>query len=166
MGKVYDISTRWLEYRSGGISLGDFLFCNDLIKEYKKNRLDKNSTLLGDLTVKELNSAARRVLTGVKGAEASFGIVVVSDNDATYISKAFRNDITTFNGKEKYLKVMQAHNLVILNDDTERCIMLISDLQGEIDTGYAKLMKRGSGNSETSILEMMKYMLNNKVPTF
>ena len=157
---------RWLEYRSGGISLGDFLFCNDLIKEYKKNRLDKNSTLLGDLTVKELNSAARRVLTGVKGAEASFGIVVVSDNDATYISKAFRNDITTFNGKEKYLKVMQAHNLVILNDDTERCIMLISDLQGEIDTGYAKLMKRGSGNSETSILEMMKYMLNNKVPTF
>ena len=61
---------------------------------------------------------------------------------------------------------MQAHNLVILNDDTERCIMLISDLQGEIDTGYAKLMKRGSGNSETSILEMMKYMLNNKVPTF
>ena len=162
----YSMYARWLEYRSGGISLGDFIFCNDLIREYKKNRLDKNSSLLGNLTVKDFNSAARQVLTGVKGAEASFGIVIISDNDANYISKAMRNDITKFNGKEKYLSVMQAHNLVILNDDTERCIMLISDLQGEIDTGYAKLMKRSNSGSDNSIYEMMKYMLNNKVPTF
>lgn len=162
----YSMYARWLEYRSGGISLGDFIFCNDLIREYKKNRLDKNSSLLGNLTVKDFNSAARQVLTGVKGAEASFGIVIISDNDANYISKAMRNDITKFNGKEKYLSVMQAHNLVILNDDTERCVMLISDLQGEIDTGYAKLMKRSSSGSDNSIYEMMKYMLNNKVPTF
>jgi hypothetical protein len=162
----YSMYARWLEYRSGGISLGDFIFCNDLIREYKKNRLDKNSSLLGNLTVKDFNSAARQVLTGVKGAEASFGIVIISDNDANYISKTMRNDITKFNGKEKYLSVMQAHNLVILNDDTERCVMLISDLQGEIDTGYAKLMKRSNSGSDNSIYEMMKYMLNNKVPTF
>ena len=162
----YSMHARWLEYRSGGISLGDFMFCNDLIREYKKNRLDKNGSLLGNLTVKDFNSAARQVLTGVKGAEASFGIIIISDNDANYISKAMRNDITKFNGKEKYLSVMQAHNLVILNDDTERCVMLISDLQGEIDTGYAKLMKRSNSGSDNSIYEMMKYMLNNKVPTF
>lgn len=162
----YSMYARWLEYRSGGISLGDFIFCNDLIREYKKNRLDKNSSLLGNLTVKDFNSAARQVLTGVKGVEASFGIVIISDNDANYISKAMRVDITKFNGKEKYLSIMQAHNLVILNDDTERCIMLISDLQGEIDTGYAKLMKRSNSGSDNSIYEMMKYMLNNKVPTF
>ena len=162
----YSMYARWLEYRSGGISLGDFIFCNDLIREYKKNRLDKNSSLLGNLTVKDFNSAARQILTGVKGAEASFGIVIISDNDANYISKAMRVDITKFNGKEKYLSVMQAHNLVILNDDTERCVMLISDLQGEIDTGYAKLMKRSNSGSDNSIYEMMKYMLNNKVPTF
>ena len=162
----YSLYARWLEYRSGGISLGDFIFCNDLIREYKKNRLDKNSSLLGNLTVKDFNSVARQVLTGVKGTEASFGIVIISDNDANYISKAMRVDITKFNGKEKYLSIMQAHNLVILNDDTERCVMLISDLQGEIDTGYAKLMKRSSSGSDNAIYEMMKYMLNNKVPTF
>ena len=158
---------RWYEYRSGGITLGDFLFCGDLIKEYKKNKLDKASQLLGELSEQKGSSLARQALTGTKGAEVSYNTVILSELDAEYISKAFRQNITSYNGKQAYLSVMNAHNLTILDDDNERCKIYISDLQNNIDVGYNKLMKMGDGSKDNGfMLEMMKYFMANKTPTF
>ena len=158
---------RWYEYRSGGITLGDFLFCGDLIKEYKKNKLDKASQLLGELSEQKGSSLARQALTGTKGAEVSYNTVILSELDAEYISKAFRQNITSYNGKQAYLSVMNAHNLTILDEDNERCKIYISDLQNSIDVGYNKLMKMGDGSKDNGfMLEMMKYFMANKTPTF
>lgn len=158
---------RWYEYRSGGITLGDFLFCGDLIKEYKKNKLDKASQLLGELSEQKGSSLARQALTGTKGAEVSYNTVILSELDAEYISKAFRQNITSYNGKQAYLSVMNAHNLTILDEDNERCKIYISDLQNSIDVGYNKLMKMGDGSKDNGfMLEMMKYFMTNKTPTF
>jgi len=158
---------RWYEYRSGGITLGDFLFCGDLIKEYKKNKLDKASQLLGELSEQKGSSLARQALTGTKGAEVSYNTVILSELDAEYISKAFRQNITSYNGKQAYLNVMNAHNLTILDDDNERCKIYISDLQNNIDVGDNKIMKMGDGSKDNGfMLEMMKYFMANKTPTF
>ena len=159
-------ASRWMEYRSGGITLGDFLFCSDLIKEYKKNRLDKASQLLGELAEQKSSMYARKQLTHLAGAEASYNTVILSELDAEYISKAFKKDITSYNGKQDYLEAMNAHNLTILDEDNERCQIYISDLQNSIDIGYNKLMKSNNSNKDGAMLEMMKYFMANKTPTF
>lgn len=156
---------RWYAYRSGSISLSDFLFCSDLIKEYKKNRLDKAGALLGSLAEQKTSAWVRQKLAGVAGAEASYNTVILSELDAEYISKAFKKNITSFNGKQDYLNLMNAHNLSILDEDNERCKIYISDLQNSIDVGYNKLMKSGNKDNN-AMLEMMKYLFSNKTPTF
>lgn len=155
-------SYRLNEWRSGGITLGDLIFCNDLIKEYKKRRITKEADLLGKLEQQDRVSTMRHLLTGTKGAEASYNMVIITEDEASILSKVIRKDVMKDNGKDYFLSKMNGFMLSVLNDDTERANIYLRDISGNMDLGYKKLVKEST--KDRDILDLMKFLIANRMP--
>lgn len=155
---------RYREWRSGGISLADLVFASDLIQEYKKNKLSKDSKLMGDIETKKRASGIRQTVTGTIGAEVSYNMIQVTDYELEMIEKAYNKKLDSYNNRNAFLKVLNAHNLSVVDDDAERVQVYISDIQGAMDVGFNKLMKRE--DKDINMLELFRAMSNNTAPRF
>lgn len=157
-------SYRYREWRSGGISLADLVFASDLIQEYKKNKLSKDSKLMSDIEMKKRASGIRQTVTGTIGAEVSYNMIQVTDYELEMIEKAYNKKLDSYNNRNAFLKVLNAHNLSVVDDDAERVQIFISDIQGSMDVGFNKLMKRE--DKDINMLELFRAMSNNTAPRF
>ena len=155
---------RYREWRSGGISLADLVFASDLIQEYKKNKLSKDSKLMSDIELKKRASGIRQTVTGTIGAEVSYNMIQVTDYELEMIEKAYNKKLDSYNNRNAFLKVLNAHNLSVVDDDAERVQIFISDIQGSMDVGFNKLMKRE--DKDINMLELFRAMSNNTAPRF
>ena len=155
---------RYREWRSGGITLADLVFASDLIQEYKKNKLSKDSKLMGDIETKKRASGIRQTVTGTIGAEVSYNMIQVTDYELEMIEKAYNKKLDSYNNRNAFLKVLNAHNLSVVDDDAERVQIFISDIQGSMDVGFNKLMKRE--DKDINMLELFRAMSNNTAPRF
>ena len=155
---------RYREWRSGGISLADLVFASDLIQEYKKNKLSKDSKLMSDIEMKKRASGIRQTVTGTIGAEVSYNMVQVTDYELEMIEKAYNKKLDSYNNRNAFLKVLNAHNLSVVDDDAERVQIYIADIQGAMDVGFNKLMKRE--DKDINMLELFRAMSNNTAPRF
>ena len=155
---------RYREWRSGGISLADLVFASDLIQEYKKNKLSKDSKLMSDIETKKRASGMRQTVTGTIGAEVSYNMIQVTDYELEMIEKAYNKKLDSYNNRNAFLKVLNAHNLSVVDDDAERVQIFISDIQGSMDVGFNKLMKRE--DKDINMLELFRAMSNNTAPRF
>lgn len=155
---------RYREWRSGGISLADLVFASDLIQEYKKNKLSKDSKLMSDIEMRKRASGIRQTVTGTIGAEVSYNMIQVTDYELEMIEKAYNKKLDSYNNRNAFLKVLNAHNLSVVDDDAERVQIFISDIQGSMDVGFNKLMKRE--DKDINMLELFRAMSNNTAPRF
>lgn len=155
---------RYREWRSGGISLADLVFASDLIQEYKKNKLSKDSKLMSDIETKKRASGIRQTVTGTIGAEVSYNMIQVTDYELEMIEKAYNKKLDSYNNRNAFLKVLNAHNLSVVDDDAERVQIFISDIQGSMDVGFNKLIKRE--DRDINMLELFRAMSNNTAPIF
>ena len=155
---------RYREWRSGGISLADLVFASDLIQEYKKNKLSKDSKLMSDIETRKRASGIRQTVTGTIGAEVSYNMIQVTDYELEMIEKAYNKKLDSYNNRNAFLKVLNAHNLSVVDDDAERVQIFISDIQGSMDVGFNKLMKRE--DKDINVLELFRAMSNNTAPRF
>lgn len=157
-------SYRYREWRSGGITLADLVFASDLIQEYKKNKLSKDSKLMSDIEMKKRASGIRQTVTGTVGAEVSYNMIQVTDYELEMIEKAYNKKLDSYNNRNGFLKVLNAHNLSVVDDDAERVQIYIADIQGSMDVGFNKLMKRE--DKDINMLELFRAMSNNTAPRF
>lgn len=155
---------RLREWQSGGISLSDLIFATDLIKEYKANKLSKNSKLMTDIEDKRNTSNIRKAVTGIQGAEVSYNMIMVTDYELEMLEKAYNKKLDNFNSRQAFLKVMNAHNLSVVNDDAERINIYIADINGSMDIGFGKLQKRN--DKDINMLEFFRAMAANTAPRF
>jgi hypothetical protein len=155
---------RLREWQSGGISLSDLIFATDLIKEYKANKLSKNSKLMSDIEDKRNTANIRKAVTGIQGAEVSYNMIMVTDYELEMLEKAYNKKLDNFNSRQAFLKVMNAHNLSVVNDDAERINIYIADINGSMDIGFGKLQKRN--DKDINMLEFFRAMAANTAPRF
>lgn len=155
---------RLREWQSGGISLSDLIFATDLIKEYKANKLSKNSKLMTDIEDKRNTANIRKAVTGIQGAEVSYNMIMVTDYELEMLEKAYNKKLDNFNSRQAFLKVMNAHNLSVVNDDAERINIYIADINGSMDIGFGKLQKRN--DKDINMLEFFRAMAANTAPRF
>lgn len=155
---------RLREWQSGGISLSDLIFATDLIKEYKANKLSKNSKLMSDIEDKRNTANIRKAVTGIQGAEVSYNMIMVTDYELEMLEKAYNKKLDNFNSRQAFLKVMNAHNLSVVNDDAERINIYIADINGGMDIGFGKLQKRN--DKDINMLEFFRAMAANTAPRF
>ena len=155
---------RWNEWRSGGISLANLVFASDLIQEYKKNKLSKSSRLFTDIEDAKNAAIIRKTVTGNIGTECSYNMVIMTQYEADALSKLYKKDLNTYEGYQAFLRVMNAHNLTILDEDNERVKICITDIKNHMDIGYARLMKRD--DKENNLMDFFKNLVTGSVPKF
>lgn len=165
-GYKTSLSYRWMEYKSGGISLSDFIFCTDLIKEYKRTKLSKYSDVLNKIESNSVSANIQGYIKNVKGFEASYNMVVLTQDDVYVINKLIKakGGLESYNGMQEFMTAMGAHSVTILNDDTERAKIYISELNGNMDIGYNRLFKRK--DNDNNVMDMFKAIVSNTIPRF
>lgn len=159
------------EYRSGAITLTDFLFGTDLIKEYKKGRLENTNTDNMDRMNSRARSAtAKFALTGLsKGFEANYNFYVMTHDDLQIVNKYMRNDIVTKDKvKEDFLDQARAMGVIILDDDYQKATVLIKDIYGSSTMSYKALNKQSKLGKDSSdnFSEILKALTANRAIGF
>lgn len=142
------------EFKSGAIGLWDLLWCDDLIKDYKAQKLGKNSTLLN--TLEEQNTAAtlRKYFTGTKGFETAYNSVVLTKDEANYISKVYGKDIMTNKGKDEFLGNLNAFMCCVLDTNNERANIMMKRIDGNADIQWKAFARRRDNTN--NVLDFFK----------
>lgn len=154
---------RWREWRSGGITLAEFLFCGDLIKEYKKNRLKDKDDLIDLTTDRNIDAIKTVASKGTYKFSRHYNMFLLGNDDVKSINALVKGDIFKPAFREKFLDAGNAIISTVLNDDYERATMMISDLYSDTIVPYNRL-KNNSKNPDYT--QLMQLLLQNKTLQF
>ena len=157
-------ASRFMEWRSGGISLSDLIFCGDLIKEYKANRIKDKQDLLGKLVQKELSAGSN--IKGLDGDrfEKHYNMFVITKDDKLVLDRSLRGDLNNEKYKQQFLTQGLGLGLSILDSDYERVEFSLKDIRGTSTTSYKNLKK--SKESENNYEKIMQALLMNRPMAF
>lgn len=161
---------RWREWRSGGISFLDFLFCGDLIKEYRKDKFKDKEDLLSIINRRTATSTIKSMkmingkMSGLAGFEDKYNMFLIGKEDLRTLSALTKQDLTRAAGKQKFLD--QAHGLLygVLDDDYERLSIFIDDFQQETKTSYKAIS--GKKDGQIDMTELMKALMMGRPMAF
>lgn len=145
---------RFMEWRSGGIDFfKDLIWCDDIIKEYKANRIKDKQDLLGRLLRKEISAGSK---SGHEGFEKHYNMIVVTKEDKFILDKAIRGDIGNEKYKQHFLSSILGLGLVILDRDYERAEISIKDIRGQSVTSYKNITRtKGDDNNYEKIMQAL-----------
>lgn len=154
---------RWREWRSGGISLMDFIFSGDLVKEYRKNKLKDKDDLLNITTQYNVDAIKSIPLKGGLKFSRHYNMFLMGHEDVRAINNVVKGDIYKPAFRERFLDAGNAIINTVLNDDYERATMMICDLYADTIVPYNRL-KDSSKNPDYS--QLMQLLLQNKTLQF
>ena len=158
---------RFREWRSGGISLMDLIFVQDLRAEYRKNKLQDKDDILNMVNSKQRSSVLKMAKTGgVMGFEGLYNMLLIGESDTREFSNFIKGDITKPKFKEDLLKAASSIMYCSLDDDYERAAFFITDTQVETVIPYKKLDKKAGKNSSDDMIEIVKAILSSRPMTF
>lgn len=156
-------SYRLDEYKSGGISLLDLVFANDIIDEYKDNKIKDKDQLLNIINERTASANSKAFdHGGVAGYEKYYNMLIVSANDKIRLDKHVNGDFFKEKYKQKLLEQGRAMTVTVMDEDYERAVVLTKDIRGKSDVSFRSLSKRKDGKVDLG--EMMKAMMSNRPP--
>lgn len=149
--KSKSFMARYHEWKSGGISLLELIFCSNLIKQDKMDKLNKDSSLLKDIEQANFASEIRKKLTGFKGFETMYSSLVITAEEIDYLSKINNTD---YEGKAKnqLLSMLNGFMLVVIDTNTVR--IHIKEINGVVTVNHKSLKRRG--DSDNNVLDFFK----------
>ena len=154
------------EYRSGGISLSEFLFATDLVKDYKENKFKDKSDLIKFMDERATASNKQIIKYGHKGLNRFYGILLVDKTELNYIEKKVGGSISKPKFKDKLMNQTGNMLVTVIDRDWERATIYIRDLSGSSDISF-KTIKKINGKSDGSdMAEIFKAVVANKPPVF
>lgn len=157
-------SYRLDEYRAGVISLADLLFCGDLIKKYKDNKLDDKAKLLELLNDRTLSANAKLSTSSMVGYEKYYNMLVITDDDKVRLDKHLNGNLTDEKYKERLLEQAKAMTCTVIDLAYERLYILTKDIRGKTDISFNAISKRKDNNADLS--EVVRSLLSNRPPVF
>jgi hypothetical protein len=164
-GQDKNIVDRWHEYKSGGIEFfKDFVLCNDLIKNYKKSKLNDKDDILKIINSRKLSSLRKQYITDKKGYETNYTMLLVSSENKKYLDNHIKGDVSKEKYKQILLEQISALTLTVIDQDYEMFYTLTKDLRSRSEVTFKQLNKRKEDNLDLS--ELVKAMMNNKPPVF
>lgn len=157
-------TSRFMEWRSGGISLSDLIFCGDLIKEYKANRIKDKQDLLGKLVQKEVSAGSNAGGYNADKFEKHYNMFIITKDDKLVLDRSLRGDLNNEKYKQQFLTQGLGLGLSILDSDYERVEFSLKDIRGTSTTSYKNLKK--SKESENNYEKIMQALLMNRPMAF
>lgn len=157
---------RFREWRSGGISLMDLLFVQDLRAEYRKNKLQDKDDILSIVNDRSKSSMLKKFNNGIKGFEGLYTMLLMNETETREFSNFVKGDISKPKFKEDLLKAASAIMYCSLDDDYERAAFFITDTQVETVVPFKKLDKKAGKNNSDDMLEIVKAILSGRPMAF
>lgn len=153
------------EWKSGAISLADLIFCGDLIKSYKKNKLKDKDGLLNIIKQRE-ESANAKVIDNKRmiGFEKFYNMLICTADEKVLLNKHVGGNIDNEKYKQELLTEAHALTVTIVDDDYERAYIMTKDIRGRSDVGYKALSKKSDKNTDAG--DMVKALMANRAPVF
>lgn len=159
--------SRLEDYRSSAINFfKDLIWCDDLIKEAKKAKLNDDKNLI-KLINDRTSSANAKMLNNKPGIgfEKNYNMLILADDDLTTIERAIGGKLKDDVNMKKLLKVTQSLSCTIVDFDFERITVSLSGGIGKSSTRFQDLKKK-SNNGKEDLTELVKMLMANKAMTF
>jgi len=156
-GKRISFGYRWDEYRSGAISLTNLIFSNDLLKEYKKNRINEETYFMKYVESRRKANVQTLVRYQTVNMSKMFQMLIVSQNDLKMIQKIVGGKMSKDRVKDEVLDSILSMSLTSVDDDHETVDLFLNDISGNIEFTFRALKKGGANNDE-----IIKWMMGQR----
>jgi len=165
-GRDKKFSSRLDEYRAGMISLGDLIFADDLIKEYKNNKFKDKDDLIGYMESRATTANKKLLTKGAIGFGKYYSILIINKRQLAIIENKLGGKIDKPRYKEMLAEQTKSLLINVVDTDWERVTVYTKDLRGTSDLSFKVIKKRkGDGNSN-ELAEVFKAISSNKPPVF
>lgn len=162
--RTKSFSYRLDEWRAGAISLKELIFCGDLIKSYKQNKLKDKDGLLNIIKQREESANAKALDTRMVGFEKYYNMLLVTADEKVLLNKHIGGDILNERYKQDLMNQAHALTLSVVDEDYERVYILTKDIRGRSDVTFKSIAKKSNKESESA--EIVKALMSNKPPVF
>jgi len=156
-------SSRFDEYRSGGISLSDLIFAGDMIKRYKDNKLKDEDDLLKLLGNRSRSANYKLISDSAVGFGKYHAMLIISDSEKVSIEHQLRGKIDKPKFKEKLMEQTKSLFVTVADLSYERATIYTKDIKGTSDVSFRALSKK-RGDSSGDMTEIFKALISNKPP--
>lgn len=117
---------------SGKISWSNFIFCGDLIREYKQQKLKDENDLIKLMQNRKYASLATLPEHKMFNFSAKYATLIISESEVSVINKYLPRDLKTKKGKEALMDKMSA--MLVTTVDTEEGMVEVKIDEIEADT--------------------------------
>lgn len=150
------------DYRSGAISLGNFIFADDLIKRYKAAKFKDKDELLQYIDERTYSANYKTLNNGLVGFNKYFSSIFLSKYDLQRVEHALQGKVKIYKYREKLMEYMKAMMTNVIDADYERITLYTKDMREDSDFSFKALERKGS--KDETMLEIFKMVLGNKAP--
>ena len=157
-------ASRLDEYKAGAISLADLVFANDLIRDYKKNKLKDKDKLLDMINNRSISAHTKGIYGKGVGFENYYNMLLITETDKVLIEKHLKGKLQNDKYKAKLLEQAKALLVTIVDRDYERITIMTKDIHGKSDITFKALNKKGGKNDD--LTDIFKSLVANKNPVF
>jgi len=157
------LQQRWLELRSGAISFWDFITGSDLIKQYKRNRIQNENDVVKLIQKRLRTNALSSLVSGEGGFTAFNNIYIFAKEDEATIEDIIKDDLLDPEVWQQLALDLFAFDINIVDTEKELVINFITDMPTYSVLTFKQLLKE-SNKSDDELLELVKTMLLNKPP--
>lgn len=157
---------RWDSLAAGLISFKNFIMADDLMTEYKDNKLKDRAQIIKTLKDIEI-SANKKLLSSSKavGFNLYYSTLICSTDDLKLLEKTVIGGSITNNAhKESLCKALKAMFIIPVNLDREKIEIYTKDTSGVSTVFLSELNRRGSNKNDLSDVLGMVQALATKTP--
>jgi len=149
----YGFWSRVDDMMAGAVSIGNFIFARDMVRNYKKNRLKDKDEILKALEDRQRTSTMKLVTNQALGFARYYQMMVITERDREDIEKIIGGSLDKQKYRDKVLENSKSSTLVVMNDDFSLAEFYLHDFTDSITVTYKSLSTGGDKNSE--ILEFL-----------
>lgn len=161
--RTKSFSYRLDEFKSGSISLKELIFCGDIIKQYKANKLEDKDGLISIIKQREESANSKVITSGVIGFEKFYNMLIVTADEKVALNKHVGGNIDNERYKQDLLTQARALTVSIIDPDYERLYILTKDIRGKSEASFKNVLRKSGKEDNTDI---MKALLQNRAPVF
>jgi hypothetical protein len=145
------------DLQAGSISFwSDFVFAQDMIRDYKQRRLNDKEDVLRELRKREISSTIKRTQEGYAGFNRYYQMLVLTNDDLTNIRNTFRGTLNKARVKNEFLRTTSSFSATVIDDLRERVYIYINGIESDLDIRFKDLEKKSS--SDKHMEELLKVL--------
>lgn len=161
------LGSRFKDALSGRIGfIKDFLLCSDLIKTQKKTMIKDPTNYYTQLLKRINNSRLYSALSGNISLAGVSSIVVISEEDESYIQKQIGGKLTNEHTRNIIFNNSSCMMIVVVDKEWERVSIYIRDIDGFSQNSFDAFKAMADKGSGAQIQDILKAFSVGNAPSF